>query len=132
MTSRPIDRPMTPTDPPPASVDDHRARAAARGGLWRPATALLLFGLSFGYVAASMIATGLVVLASEAAGRPFRLTRPEWAMVFAGGAILVTAFCWDFRNVMAGGLPRPFHWPLFWLGQIAGLAGFASAWQRSV
>jgi hypothetical protein len=78
-------------------------------------------------VAASMIATGATVLARELAVRPFRMSWADWALVAAGGAVVVVAFCWDYRNIVAGGLPRPFHWSLFAAGEAIGLAGFLRA-----
>lgn len=78
-------------------------------------------------VAASMIATGTALLAHEAAGRPFPLDRLEWLAVYAGGLLIVAAFCWDYRNITAGGQPHSFHWPLFAIGEAIGLAGFSRA-----
>jgi hypothetical protein len=79
-------------------------------------------------VAASMVGAGVVLLASEHAGRAFRLRPADWAAVFAGGFIVVASFCWDYRNLLAGGTPSPFPWPLFVLGEGLGLAGFVRAW----
>lgn len=85
-------------------------------------------------VALSMVASGVTVLAFEAVGRPMRLSWLEWTAVVAGGVLLVAAFCWDYRNIIAGRLPLPFHWPLFWTGEAIGVAGFlralARAWPR--
>ena len=75
-------------------------------------------------VAASMIASGGVVWFRESAGRPLRLTWAEWAAVVAGGLIVVVSFCWDFRNIMAGGDPNAFLWPMFAIGEGIGLTGF--------
>jgi hypothetical protein len=82
-------------------------------------------------VAASMIGAGTLALAREAAGRPVRLGRLDWGLVFAGGLVIVVAFCWDFRNILAGGRPNPFHWPLFVLGEAVGLAGFFRGVRRA-
>jgi hypothetical protein len=60
-------------------------------------------------VAASMVGSGTFVLAREVAGRPIRLSGLDWGLVIAGGLVIVVAFCWDCRNIMAGGLPNPFH-----------------------
>lgn len=78
-------------------------------------------------VAVSMIAAGVVVLWREARGQPIRFAWFHWMAIFGGGVILVVAFCWDFRNTSAGGMPQPFNWPLFALGEVVGLAGFAHA-----
>lgn len=82
-------------------------------------------------VAATMIGAGTLSLAREASGRPIRLSLLDWGLVIAGGLSIVVAFCWDYRNILAGGRPNPFHWPLFALGEAAGLAGFFRGVRRA-
>jgi hypothetical protein len=82
-------------------------------------------------VAVSMVGSGTYVLAREATGRPVLLGRLDWGLVIAGGLVIVVAFCWDYRNIMAGGQPNSFHWPLFALGEAAGLAGFLRGVRRA-
>ena len=43
---------------------------------------------------------------------------------FGGALVIIVAFVWDFRNTTAGGLPNPFNWPLFLLGEAIGLSAF--------
>jgi hypothetical protein len=73
-------------------------------------------------VSLSMIGCGLAALS-----RPISLRAMHWLAIIAGGLVVVVAFCWDFRNTSAGGLPNPFNWPLFAAGELMGLAGFAAA-----
>jgi hypothetical protein len=73
-------------------------------------------------VSLSMIGCGLVALR-----RPISLHASHWMAILTGGLVVVVAFCWDFRNTSAGGLPHPFNWPLFASGELIGLAGFATA-----
>jgi hypothetical protein len=80
-------------------------------------------------VAATMVLAGSIAIVEEAAGRPFRVSRWEWLAIVAGGLILVASFCWDWQNIDAGGLPNPFPWPLFSVGEILGLGGFVHAWR---
>jgi hypothetical protein len=75
-------------------------------------------------VALAMIGSGVTVLRREAVGRPVRMGWGHWAILLGGGMVAVTAFCWDYRNTLAGGEPNPFNWPLFTLGLGIGLAGF--------
>jgi hypothetical protein len=82
-------------------------------------------------VAATMILAGSIVIAEEAAGRPFRVSRWDWLAIVAGGLILIAAFCWDWRNIAAGGMPNPFPWLLFFIGEVVGLGGFGHAWRTS-
>jgi hypothetical protein len=79
-------------------------------------------------VALSMVGSGTVVWWRESRGRPLCLGRGHWAAVVAGGCLIVLAFCWDSRNILDGGLPNPFPWPLFGLGEGLAVAGFLHAW----
>jgi hypothetical protein len=78
-------------------------------------------------VAGLMIVAGVAVLWREARGRPVRFAWVHRVLIIVGAGILVVAFCWDWRNTSAGGLPNPFNWPLFLVGLAAGAAGFAHA-----
>jgi hypothetical protein len=77
--------------------------------------------------ASSMVVAGSVVLVAEATGCPFRISRWEWVAIVTGGLLLITAFCWDWQNIRAGGPPNPFPWPVFVLGEALGLGGFIHA-----
>ena len=74
-------------------------------------------------VALSMIVCGLISL--RAGGT--HCNPAHWTGIFAGAAVIVIAFVWDFRNTSAGGMPNPFNWPLFLLGEAIGLAAFLAA-----
>jgi hypothetical protein len=74
-------------------------------------------------VACSMIVCGLISL--RAGGIRGRF--PHWSGVLAGAVVIILAFVWDFRNTSAGGLPNPFNWPLFLLGEAIGLSAFLAA-----
>jgi hypothetical protein len=65
------------------------------------------------------------VISLRAGGIRGRL--PHWAGVLAGAAVIVIAFVWDFRNTSAGGVPNPFNWPLFLVGEAIGLIAFLAA-----
>jgi hypothetical protein len=74
-------------------------------------------------VALSMIVCGLISL--RAGGIRGRL--PHWVGVLAGAAVIVIAFVWDFRNTSTGGIPNPFNWPLFLVGEAIALGAFLVA-----
>jgi hypothetical protein len=78
--------------------------------------------LAPGLISLTMIVAGAVVLRRECGGRPVRLTRTAGLGLAAGAVIVVVAFCWDFRAVLAGASPDTFQWPLFALGEALGLA----------
>lgn len=82
-------------------------------------------------VALAMVGAGVVLLAREAAGRPIPLTLGHWMAIVGGGLVMVLAFCWDYRNILAGGEPNPFQWPLFLAGLLLGLVGFLHGVWRS-
>jgi len=69
-------------------------------------------------VALTMIGTGLVYLWRESNGHAIPLRVVHWLGAYAGALFVVAAFTWDYRNVMAGGMPKPFPWPLFALGEV--------------
>ena len=78
-------------------------------------------------VSLSMVGTGFAVLGRDWAGKPVRLRPLHWLGILAGGVIIVLAFTWDWRSIMAGGMPNPFNWPLFMLGEAIGLTVFLHA-----
>ena len=79
-------------------------------------------------VAISMVVTGTFLLWRESADRPVHIGWQHWSIMVLGGVIIIAAFCWDFRNVLAGGMPNAFLWSIFLIGEAIGLAGFFLAW----
>jgi len=73
-----------------------------------------------------LIASGLIVLAYEDAGRPLKTGWGHWGALTSGGMMVIGSFCWDFQNVANGGLPAPFNWTLFGVGLMVGIGTFAS------
>jgi hypothetical protein len=83
-------------------------------------------------VALTMTGAGVLVLSREASGQPLRIDWFHWTLVIGAGGIIVAAFCWDYRNLAAGGEPNPFNWPVFALGEGLGLIGFLNLiWRNS-
>jgi len=74
-------------------------------------------------VSLMLVACGLYSL--NHGGVPARMW--HWLLMVAGGAVVILAFLWDYRNTMSGGWPNPFHWPLFVAGNVIALAGFIAA-----
>jgi hypothetical protein len=75
-------------------------------------------------VAISMTVAGVAILWRESIGTPMRLAVCHWAAIFSGAILIVLAFCWDCGNIMKGGLPNPFNWPLFLTGELLGVVSF--------
>ena len=78
-------------------------------------------------VAMTMIVAGVVVLWRESIGRPVAVQWYHWSAIVVGGLIIVVAFCWDWRNSVAGRYPNPFNWPLFAVGEAIGVVAFVHA-----
>lgn len=81
-------------------------------------------------VALTMVGAGLAYLWRESNGHSIQLRVVHWVSAYAGALFILAAFTWDYRNVMAGGMPKPFHWPLFALGEVIWLATFLH-WLRA-
>jgi hypothetical protein len=82
-------------------------------------------------VAATMVLAGSIAIIEEAKGRWFRVSRWHWLALVAGGVVLVSSFCWNWRQIAVGGVPDAFPWALFSIGEIIGLGGFVHAWRTS-
>ncbi|MBI5569268.1 MAG: hypothetical protein HY914_04915 [Desulfomonile tiedjei] len=67
-------------------------------------------------VSVTMLAAGVTVLFFESQTRPLAPTGLDWAIITCGGLTVIASFCLDYRNIMAGGLPNPFNWLLFFAG----------------
>ncbi|MHC4063611.1 MAG: hypothetical protein ACYSUQ_07345 [Planctomycetota bacterium] len=78
-------------------------------------------------VALTMVAAGVLALWRESVGRPMLLRWFHWTAAVAGASVIVTSFCWDYRNITAGGEPNPFAWPIFAVGLALGIAAFLHA-----
>jgi len=68
-------------------------------------------------VALTMIGTGLVYLWRESNGHSIRLRAVHWLCTYVGALLVLAAFTWDYRNIVSGGMPKHFNWPLFALGE---------------
>jgi hypothetical protein len=77
-------------------------------------------------VSLSIIACGLVALR-----RRVRMKAIYWAGITFGCLLILASFMWDSRNLMAGGLPQPFAWPLFAVGEAIGVTTFYLAFKKS-
>ncbi len=70
-------------------------------------------------VSAAMICAGVWHLRSEC-----RIGPRHYAGILAGAAIIILSFAMDYRNIMAGGMPNPFHWSVFALGLAVGVSSY--------
>lgn len=77
-------------------------------------------------VSVTIIGAGLLALS-----RPVRVRPAHWLFMILGGTLILMSFMWDYRNLLAGGLPRPFAWGVFGAGELAGCVAFLHAFRSS-
>jgi len=82
-------------------------------------------------VSAVMIAAGIFHLRSQSRGESVRIGAGQWTGLLAGACVIVGSFAEDYRNLMAGGMPHPFHWEIFALGLGLGIASYGWAVRQS-
>jgi len=78
-------------------------------------------------VSLAMIMGGTWCLQRESAGRPMRIGFGNAAGIAVGALVVIVSFTLDYRNIMGGGLPRPFHWGVFSTGMTIGVLSYALA-----
>jgi hypothetical protein len=81
-------------------------------------------------VAMTMIGTSLIYLWREWKGHSIRLRVIHWLGACVGALFILAAFIWDYRNVMAGGMPMHFNWALFAFGELIWAMSFVH-WLRA-
>jgi hypothetical protein len=81
-------------------------------------------------VSLAMIAGGIWCLWREAVNRPLQIGLWNAGGVLLGALVIILSFTLDYRNIMARGMPRPFHWGVFGLGMAIGAASFLWAAKR--
>ncbi|MGC8660494.1 MAG: hypothetical protein ACP5U1_15620, partial [Desulfomonilaceae bacterium] len=78
-------------------------------------------------ISIGLIAGGVVALAFEDKGQPLLLPWRDWLLISLGGIIVIISFCWDYKNIMAGGFPNPFEWRIFGAGLVLSTVTFLLA-----
>jgi hypothetical protein len=78
-------------------------------------------------LAPSIVSITIIVAGLLALTRPIRVLPKHWLAMTLGGGLILLSFMWDYQNLLAGGLPRPFAWKLFGAGELAGIAAFLHA-----
>jgi hypothetical protein len=82
-------------------------------------------------IAPILVSLTMIFCGVAALRRKIRIRALHWLAIISGGFIIILAFCWDFKNTSAGGLPNPFNWPLLGAGELAGVTGFLAAVRNS-
>jgi len=81
-------------------------------------------------VAISFVVMGVFVVRMEDRGTTFRQGRRCFAGMCVAGLVIIVAFCWDWRHIASGGVPRSFPWLIFAVGQLL-LVGIFAFYYRS-
>lgn len=81
-------------------------------------------------IASALIAVGTIIVYFDDRGFSIHWRWHDWAVELGCAALLITAFCWDWKNILRipdgtvrSGLPNPFAWWLY-----APVLGFALAY----
>jgi len=77
-----------------------------------------------------MIIAGIIALVREAKGPLLEVGWRHGAALAVGGALVIVSFCWDYRNIMDGGLPNPFNWPVFLAGLMLAATAYVAVLAR--
>ncbi len=72
-------------------------------------------------VSLALIGFGLAIVRRDALGQALRMSARALACLLAGGAIVIWAFLWNARVILAFGVPTSFPWPLFAGGMLIGI-----------
>jgi hypothetical protein len=70
-------------------------------------------------VSLSMIGAGVWHLR-----RPVVLRAVNWAGITLGAIVIIVSFTLDYPNILRGGMPQPFHWGVFALGETLGVLSY--------
>lgn len=82
-------------------------------------------------VSAALVGFGLAAAHRLDTGRPIPISRLQRAAGLAGGLIVVLSFTADSGQILAGGRPTSFPWPLFVAGMALAIAATASAFRAT-
>ena len=86
------------------------------GPVWSPIT-----------VSVALIGFGLAAAARIRAGIPVRLARWHLAAGLGGGLLVILSYTLDAANLIAGGMPGPYPWPIFAAGMLVAAAAAIDA-----
>jgi len=78
-------------------------------------------------VSLALVGFGLAAAARLRAGGPVRVGPSQVAAGLLGGFIVIVAFCWNAPQLLDGGIPTDFPWPVFAAGMALAAWGAATA-----
>ena len=81
-------------------------------------------------VSVSLIFGAIVVLRMDAGGVDFHLTRTEWIGLVGAALVIFITFILETPAILDLQIPHTYHWELFILGELLGLAVLLKALKR--
>lgn len=81
-------------------------------------------------VALSLCIAAVILVRREEEGGALALRKTDVALVTAGACVILYTFMVDAAVLQAGGLPPPYRWVTFWIGEGIGIFGFARFLRR--
>jgi len=75
-------------------------------------------------VSIGLIGVSLTILFSPERFPESIFSSSEWRMVLFGGILILASFFWQTKNILEGGIPVYFPWPLFGIGYGIGIWPF--------
>ncbi len=78
-------------------------------------------------VSLALVGFGLAAAARLRAGEPVRVGPAQVAAGLLGGLIVIVAFCWNAPQLLDGGIPTDFPWPIFAAGMALAAWGATTA-----
>jgi len=83
-------------------------------------------------ISSGLITAALITLFFEDKSQPLLVRWRDWLLIVVGGFLVIVSFCWDYKNIIAGGLPNPFEWKIFFLGLALSTVIFLLAVRRGL
>jgi len=80
-------------------------------------------------VSLALVGFGLAAAARLRAGGPVRVGPAQVAAGLLGGLIVIVAFCWNAPQLLDGGIPTDFPWPVFAAGMALAAWGATTAFR---
>jgi hypothetical protein len=82
-------------------------------------------------VSVALVAVGLAAARALRRGDRLRVTPTHWIAVLAGGLLIVLSYTIGGPDLIGGGLPGPYPWPLFLAGMTLALLAAADVLRRA-
>jgi hypothetical protein len=90
-------------------------------------------------IALAMIAAGSLIMYYDERGFKIRFYWHDWVIVLVCGLIMITAFCWDWKNIIRlpdgierSGIPSPFLWELYLPAYIFSVVYFGIRFRQNI